>query len=138
MPSGYRKRIFGTCGSALCSSDACVRSGGRNSIYRKKSPQNDLSSQPSTCYQRVENFCYQRIRLHSRAFRMPRGTADGVGAAYALLIAGVYGATGMLMFDVMVIATHLGVGWVGSKFLGTVDGAVRASSRAGVAGEDHC
>jgi hypothetical protein len=40
-----------------------------------------------------------------------------LAAVYALQKAGVYGASGVLMFDIMVIATPLLVGWVGSRFL---------------------
>jgi Protein of unknown function with HXXEE motif len=43
-----------------------------------------------------------------------------LAAVYGGQNAGVYGATGVLALDVVVIATPLLVGWVGSKFLGPV------------------
>jgi hypothetical protein len=42
-----------------------------------------------------------------------------LAAVYGGQKAGVYGATGVLVFDLVVIATPILVGWVGSKFLGT-------------------
>ena len=53
-----------------------------------------------------------------------------LAAVYGLLKAGVYGATGVLVFDVVVIATPLLVGWVGSKFLGQPPQEVPALRRS--------
>jgi uncharacterized protein with HXXEE motif len=52
-----------------------------------------------------------------------------LAAVYGGQKAGVYGATGVLVFDVVVIATPILVGWLGSKLLaaGTA-GASRAAS----------
>ena len=41
-------------------------------------------------------------------------------AAMGLQKAGLYGATGVLVFDLIVIASAPVIGWVGSKFLGPV------------------
>ena len=41
-----------------------------------------------------------------------------LAAVYGLQKAGVYGATGVLVFDLLVIAAPLVVGWIGSKLLG--------------------
>jgi Protein of unknown function with HXXEE motif len=51
-----------------------------------------------------------------------------LAAVYGGQKAGVYGATGVLVLDLVVIATPILVGWVGSKFLGTsaVKGTVAA------------
>jgi hypothetical protein len=43
-----------------------------------------------------------------------------LAAVYGGLKAGVYGATGVLVLDLVVIATPILVGWVGSKLLGPV------------------
>jgi len=43
-----------------------------------------------------------------------------LAAVYGGLKAGVYGATGVLVFDVVVIATPVLVGWLGGKLLGPI------------------
>jgi hypothetical protein len=52
-----------------------------------------------------------------------------LAAVYGGQKTGVYGATGVLLFDVVVIATPILIGWVGSKLLGpTTTQAPRAAS----------
>jgi Protein of unknown function with HXXEE motif len=79
---------------------------------------------------------YVVLKSHAMSGKALAVSISGGIIAHALLAAvyggqkaGVYGATGVLVFDVVVIATPILVGWLGSKLLapGTA-GAPRAAS----------
>ena len=57
-----------------------------------------------------------------------------LGAVYGLQKAGVYGSTGVLVFDLVVVATPLLIGWLGSKVVGPFPAKVVGVGQVPLAG----